>query len=183
MKSQSWNFGKAIRPVFADPVTLLLFSKTCLPKPMCDISATISKNSLIIAGYEGADGKRYNGVFITTMDDIIDHSSSTEGTSKWRKLASTPYWNTTIVPCATPAVIVGWSIQGSTFDDIMAYDDSTNSWRRVSSLPIKCCYTTILSLPHNIIMAGGYTDSKTVNTAYATSSTMWITDVLIIKQV
>jgi len=148
-------------------------SKTCLPEPMSRISATTSNNSLIIAGYSDADGQRSSGVYITTIDDIIDHSTTSSSTddNKWTPLARTPYWNTTIVPYTTPPVIVGGSKQGNTTDDIMAYDDSTNSWRTVSSSPIKCCHTTILSLPHTIIMAGGYTDGRTTETANATSLT------------
>jgi len=148
-------------------------SKTCLPVPMWNISATTSNNSLIIAGYVGADGQRSSRVYITTIDDIIDHSTTSSSTDdkKWTPLAPTPYWNTTIVPHTTPPVVVGGSNQHNTTDDIMAYDDSTNSWRTVSSLPIKCCQTTILSLPHTIIMAGGCTDYRTLETAYATSLT------------
>ena len=148
-------------------------SKTCLPQPMCEISATTSNNSLIIAGYAGADDKRYNGVYITTIDDIIDHSTTSSSTddSNWTQLVCTPCFNTTIVPHTTPPVIVGGSKQGNPTDDIMAYDDSTNSWRTVSSSPIKCCHTTILSLPYTIIMAGGYTDGRTLETVRATTLT------------
>ena len=149
-------------------------SKTCLPAPMWAISATTSNNSLIIAGYTGADDQRYSGVYITTIDDIIDHSTTSSSTddNKWTQLARTPYWNTTIVPHTTPPIIVGGDDeQDNPTDDIMAYDDSINSWRTVSSLPIKCCHTTILSLPHTIIMAGGCTDNRTKETANATSLT------------
>ena len=148
-------------------------SKTCLPQPMWNISATTSNNSLIIAGYAGADGYRNNGVYITTIDNIIDHSTTSSSTdhNKWTQLASTPYWYTTIVPHTTPPVIVGGSKQGITTDDIMAYDDSTNSWRTVAHLPIKCCFTSILSLPQSVIMAGGATDTRTLETIRATSLT------------
>ena len=149
-------------------------SKTCLPQPMWRISATTCNNSLIIAGFSTADGYRNNRVYITTIDNIIDHSttSSSVDDNKWTKLADTPYWKTTIVPHTTPPVIVGGhDKQYNPTDDIMAYDDSTNSWRTVSHLPIKCSSTTILSLPHSIIMAGGVTDNSTIETRDATSLT------------
>jgi len=148
-------------------------SKTCLPKPMWWISATTCNNSLVITGYHGKDDRCYNGVYITTMDNIIDHStaSSSDDHNKWTQLADTPYWKTTIIPHTTPPVIVGGEDQRRiTTDDIMAYDDSTKSWRTVSSLPIKCRYTTIVTLPHTIIMAGGVTDNRTKET-YTTSLT------------
>jgi len=147
-------------------------SKTCLPKPMWWISATTCNNSLIITGYNSIDGRQYNGVYITTMNNIIDHSTTSSSANKWTPLAPTPYWNTTIIPHTTPPIIVGGEDQQhNPTDDIMAYDDSTNSWRTVSSLPIKCCSTTILKLPHTIIMAGGATYYRTRETRNATSVT------------
>jgi len=149
-------------------------SKMRLPQPMSDISATTSNNSLIIAGYTGANGGRYNGVYITTIDDIMDHSTTSSSTdnTEWTQLIPTPYWNTTIVPHITPPVIVGGEDENfNTTDHIMAYDNRSDSWRAVSSLPIKCSWTTILSLPHTIIMVGGCTDDKTIETANATSLT------------
>ena len=151
-------------------------SKTCLPEPMWIISATNCNNSLVITGYNNKDGTRVTGVHITTMDNIIDHSISTTSSStddnKWIQLADTPYWRTNIVPHTTPPVIVGGHDQQyNTTDDIMAYDDSTNSWRTVSCLPIKCCVTTIITLPNSIIMAGGCTDTRTAETRNNTSLT------------
>jgi len=149
-------------------------SKTCLPEPMWFISATTCNNSLVITGYNNKDYRPVNGVYITTMDNIIDHSTTSSSTddNKWTSLADTPYWKTIFVPHTTPPVIVGGDDeQYNTTDDIMAYDDSTNRWRTVSSLPIKCCYTTIITLPNSIIMAGGCTDGRTLETRNATSLT------------
>jgi len=147
-------------------------SKTCLPEPMWLISATTCNNSLVITGYDGKDGRRYNGVYIAAMDNIVDNSTTNSSDdNKWIVLATTPYWRTTIIPHTTPPVIVGGEHRGNASNSIMAYDDSTNSWRTVSSLPINCCFTTIVKLPHSIIMAGGVMDSRTVETQNATSLT------------
>jgi len=140
-------------------------SKTCLPQPMYYINATICNNSLVIAGFDDADGDSFNGVYITTVDNIIiDYSTTSKSTdnNKWSELAYTPYWSTTIIPNTTPPVVVGGhDEQDNTTDDIMAYDDSTNSWRTISHLPIKCCYTSIVKLSQSIIIAGGVTDGGT----------------------
>ena len=147
-------------------------NKTCLPEPMWFISATTCNNSLVITGFTGKDGCRYNGVYIITMDNIIDHSTTSSSTddNKWTQLADTPCWRTTIIPHTTPPVIVGGEDQqDNTTDDIMAYDDSTNSWKNISSLSIKCCLTTIITLHNSIIMAGGCTDNRTDETRNATS--------------
>ena len=149
-------------------------SKTHLPQPMWYISATTSNNSLIIAGYNGANGHRFSVVYIITIDHIIDHftTSSSTDDNKWITLANTPRWSTTIVPHTTPPVIVGGQDnRANAIDEIMIYDDSTNCWKTVSSLPIRCCSSTILSLPHTIMIAGGCTDVRTKWIARATSLT------------
>ena len=149
-------------------------SKTCLPQPMWRISATTCNNSLVITGYHNKDNRSVNGVYITTMDNIIDHSttSSSDDDNKWTQLADIPYWRTTIIPHTTPPVIVGGDDkQDITTDNIMAYDDSTNSWRTVSVLPVKCCWTTIITLPHTIMVAGGVTDNRTFEARNTTSLT------------
>ena len=50
-------------------------------------------------------------------------------------------------------------------------DDSSNSWRTVSSLPISCTGATVATINDVIIVAGGCTDCSTMETATATSLT------------
>jgi len=143
-----------------------------LPKPMWSINATTCDNSLIIAGFFDADGYSNSEVYIAMIDDItatdISSSSSADYANNWTILAPTPCWNNTIVPYTTPAVIVGGRDKyGTTTDEVMAYNDSNNSWMSVSLLPLKCCKTTILKLPYSIIMAGGCTDNRTLETRKA----------------
>ena len=143
-------------------------TKTCLPQPMWLISATTCNNSIIITGYAGADNNCYNTTYITTIDSIVQ---SHDDNNKWSVLHPTPYWNTTIVPHTTPPVIVGGSVQGKTQDNIMLYDDTSNSWRTVGSLPIRCAQTTLVLVKNNIIIVGGCSDTRNRETARATSLT------------
>ena len=144
-------------------------TKTCLPTPMWSISATTCNNSIIITGYYGADNMRYNNIYITTIDSIVQ---SHDDNNKWSELHPTPYWYTTIVPHTTPPVTVGGSDgQYKSQDNIMLYDDTSNSWRTVGSLPIRCAQTTVVTINNNIIIAGGCTDTSNVETANATSLT------------
>ena len=144
-------------------------TKTCLPKPMWYINATTCNNSIIIAGYIGADEKPYNTTYITTIDSILQ---SHDDNNKWSELHCTPYWYTTIVPHTTPPVIVGGcDEQGKSQDNIMLYDDTSNSWRTVGSLPIRCVNTTVITVNNNFIIAGGCTDVRNTETANATSLT------------
>jgi len=144
-------------------------TKTCLPKPMWRINATTCNNSIIIAGYGGANNKHYSTTFITTIDSIVQ---SDDDNNKWSELHPTPYWETTIVPHTTPPVIVGgYDEQHKPQDNIMLYDDTSNNWRTVGSLPIRCAETTVITVNNDIIIAGGCTDTRNTETANATSLT------------
>ena len=151
---------------------------THLPQPMKVINAITCNQSFIIAGYEDADGS-YNGTFIITMDSLVGTeqensftSSTSELDNKWSELFHTPYWNTTIVPNTTPPVIIGGvDQQRKAVNNISLYDDSSNSWRTVSSLPISCAGATVATINNIMIVAGGYTDDSTTETVNATTLT------------
>ena len=151
---------------------------TYLPQPMKVINATTCNQSFIIAGYGGA-GSAYSGTFIITMDSLVGTeqensftSSTSEHDNKWSQLCRTPYWNTTIIPNTTPPVIIGgMDQQGKAFNNISLYDDSSNSWRTVSSLPISCAKATVATINNIMIVAGGCTDGSTIETVNATTLT------------
>ena len=139
------------------------------------INVATCNQSLIIAGYVGADGNSTNGTFIVTMDSLVgteqEHSLTSEH-DKWNQLCRTPYFNTTIVPNTTPPVVIGGHDQkGKTVNNISLYDDSSNSWRTVSSLPISCASTTVATINNIMIVAGGCTDYRTGETVDATTLT------------
>ena len=150
-----------------------------LPQPMSLINGTTCKQSLIIAGYDGADGNRYNGTYIITMDSLVGTeqqqsitSSTSEDDNKWSELYPTPYWSTAIVPNTSPPVIIGGdNKQVKVVNNISLYDDSSNTWRTVASLPISCAQATVATVNNMIIVAGGCTDVSTMETATATTLT------------
>ena len=150
---------------------------THLPRPMYRISATICSDSFIIVGYTGADNKRYNTTFTIPIDDILSlpqqtHSlsSTDKDNTKWHQLAEAPYWKTALVPNTSPPVIIGGSDeQVNTVNDITIYDDTSNKWNKISSLPINCALTTVAVINQSIIVMGGCTDAKTAETAHATA--------------
>ena len=152
---------------------------THLPEPMYRISATTCADSFTIVGYENADNIRYNGTFIIPIDDIISlpqqtqqslTSSTDKDNTKWHQLATAPYWHTALVPNTSPPVIIGGSDkQFNTVNDIMIYDDTSNKWNKISSLPINCAYTTVAVINQSIIVMGGCSDAKNNKTTDATA--------------
>ena len=151
---------------------------THLPQPMRLINATTCNQSFIIAGYTRADGNASNGTFIISMDSLVgaDQQSLTSSTSeddnKWSQLFHTTYWSTAIVPNTSPPVIIGGQDnQRKAVSNISLYDDSSDSWRTVSSLPISCAMATVATINDVIIVAGGCTDDSTMETVNATNLT------------
>ena len=142
------------------------------------INATTCNQSFIIAGYTNADGRAISKTYIISMDSLVGadqqslNSSTSEDDNKWSQLYPTPYWATAIVPNTSPPVIIGGQDnQSKAVDNISLYDDSSDSWRTVSSLPISCAWATVATINDVIIVAGGCTDSSTMETFNATSLT------------
>ena len=151
---------------------------THLPQPMKFINATTCNQSFIIAGYNSADGS-YNGTFIIAMDSLVGTeqqqsltSSTSEEDYKWSELFYVPYWNTAVVPNTSPPVIIGGEDnQLKAVNNISLYDDSSNTWRTVSTLPISCTGAIVATINDTIIVAGGYTDGSTTESINATTLT------------
>ena len=149
-----------------------------LPHPMRYIHATTCNQSFIIAGYTNTDGIADNGIFIISLDSLVVAdkqsltSSTNEDDNKWSQLCPTPYWNAAIVPNTSPPVIIGGQdIQKKAVNNISLYDDSSNDWRTVSTLPTSCTQATVATINDIIVVAGGCTDVSTKETATATSLT------------
>ena len=141
------------------------------------INATTCNQSFIIAGYEGADGN-YNGTFIITIDSLVGteqqsiNSSASADDNKWIELCKTLHWSTAIVPNTSPPVIIGGrNNRGKAVNNISLYDDSSDTWRTVSTLPISCAGATVATINDTIIVAGGYTDGSTMESINATTLT------------
>jgi len=145
---------------------------THLPEPMSYPSATMCGESLVIVGFTTADDKRSNGTFLIDINKIVQPTSSTGEDIKWSSLADAPHLYTVLITNISPPVIIGGEDnQGKTSNDIALYDDVKNSWRRVSSLPINCAYTTVTIINNVIVVAGGCVETGTEETCDATSLT------------
>ena len=149
-----------------------------LPQPMFRIFATMCADSIIIVGYANADNNRSNGTYMIAVDDIISKhqqtqqsltSSTDNDNTQWHELADAPYWKTALVPNTSLPVIIGGNKQGNTVNDITIYDDISNEWKKISTIPINCAYTTVAVINQSIIILGGSSDAKNNDTRDATA--------------
>ena len=112
------------------------------------------------------------------VDDIISNhqptlqsltSSTDNDNTRWHQLTEAPYWKTALVPNTSPPVIIGGSDeQGNTVNDITLYDDTSDGWKKISTIPINCSYTTVVVINQSIIVMGGCSDARNNETANAT---------------
>ena len=145
--------------------------------PMWGIKPSISGDNVIIVGYNHAGGLN-SGHYQITIDEIIsslDQPLSTGAVStKWKKCSPATHWRTATVPYSNPPVIVGGgSIDGTIpTSDIMLYDESKKSWRKVDSLTSARQYVGIELLNNStIVVIGGSTEGGSVEAAKASSLT------------
>ena len=147
---------------------------THLPEPMYNMSSSKCDDYFIIVGYNNANNKRRRDTYMISVDEILSQQqpltdSIAENNTNWHKLPDAPYWKTAIAPDISPPIIMGGSKHGDTFDDILMYDNISNSWKKVSSLPISCGYTTLAVINQSIISLGGCSNTANTETANASA--------------
>ena len=127
-----------------------------LPVPMWGFRPVIADDHLVIVGYFGADSRPHNGAYKIPVADITRPGSQREGL--FTKMTDATHQKTALVPSYFPKVVViGGEDNIKHTADIKIYDDSTSSWRTVSSLPSPRCAVSVASISSNaIIVIGGY---------------------------
>jgi len=145
----------------------------CLPVPMWSIHPTISEDSVTIIGYTSNEGRYLAAYQILLGDIILSLHSIFEISTNWKTLAPAPYYDTATVPYSNPPVIVGGNNDdGVTTLDISLYDRSENTWKKIGNLTGAKGHLGIALLSRNtIIVIGGATDGKNIETAKSSSLT------------
>ena len=173
--------GKSDNDTLLDTIEVLDITKSHwiivnipLPEPMYNIAATMCGDFFTIVGYTYIDGDRSNRSFLISINEILLQQQYKQFTrknnDKWHELAEASYWFTTLVPNASPTIIIGGSDEeGNTVEDIAVYDDATKNWKKLSSLPIKRTFTTVAVINQCIIVIGGCSDAKSSKTRDATA--------------
>ena len=146
-----------------------------LPVPMWHVKPTISGNNIIIVGYDTAGGL-YSEHYQINTDEIIsslDQPLSTSAVSaNWKQYSPATYWRAATVPYSNPPVIVGGGSREGPIptSDIMLYDASKESWRKVDSLTSARQYVGVALLNNStIIVIGGDIDGSNIEAGGASS--------------
>ena len=148
-----------------------------LPVSMWNIKPTISGDKIIIVGYGQTGGRSINHyqIAIDEIISLLDQPISTGAVSTiWKKCSPAPHFNTSTIPYSNPPVIVGGGSRDGTIptSDIMLYDISKKSWRKVDSLTSARKNVGVALLNNStIIVIGGNTEGGSVKAGMVSSLT------------
>jgi len=148
-----------------------------LIKPMYGFTPTIADDHYVIVGYYGADRRAYKGAYKIPVDDITrsgDQKQTSDTPTKWVTMTPATHWGTALVPSLSSPVVVGGDDHSGTMptSDIMMYDNSDKSWKKISSLPFARSAVAIATVHNNaILVIGGCTKRDTYDNAISSSLT------------
>ena len=144
-----------------------------LPVPMTAFTPIITDDQLLIVGYVAANKKHNKNAYKIPVDDIT-RSGDQQQTSPTKWITSATHYNTALVPSSSPPVVVGGQDQSGTTptSDIKMYDDSSKSWKNISSLSSARSEVAIAAVNNNaIIVIGGYSKGDSGVNAMSSSLT------------
>ena len=147
-----------------------------LPVPMVAFTPIITDDHLLIVGYTNADMERDKSAYKIPVDDIArsrDQQQTSDTPTKWITMTNATHYYTALVPSSFPPVVVGGRDQsGTTTSDIKMYDDSSKSWKKISSLSSARSKVTMAAVNNNaIIVIGGFTKGGSVANVLSSSLT------------
>ena len=140
---------------------------TVLPFTMWNMSTTICNNDMYIIGYAGSDNMRYQIAYKLAVSDIENSSAA----KVWKKLHSPPRARTTVLPYASPPLIVGGN--DNNFNgvvDVSIYNVTTDTWSLVDMLKTARAYSIVAAVDDNaIIVIGGCHEARNLTTCKASA--------------
>jgi len=153
-----------------------MMTNVLLPEPMWDFYPTISNNMILIVGYSGS-GNTYTTSYQLPVDmitsSILPSSLHQRHAVQWIKLPSASHYNSRTVPNSHPPVVIGgMDSQFIPTSDVAMLDDSSKTWKRISSLSSPRSNVVVVSVNFDtILVLGGCTGGKNAAGAKANSIT------------
>ena len=148
-----------------------------LPLPMWNFKPTISSYNITIVGFStnGSRDKRYYQIAVEkitrSIPSLLHPLSYMTGFTQWKELPYPAHWETTTVPYTNPPVIVGGrESKHIPTSDVVLYDTTKNSWKKVGSLTSARNFIGAASIDTStIIIISGCTDGSGIQASKATS--------------
>jgi len=134
--------------------------------PMAIFIPIITDDNLLIVGYDTANLGRSANAYKIPVDVITksgDQQQTSDNSTKWFTMTDATHWKTTLIPNSSPPVVGGGEHASgiTTSSDIKMYDDSSKSWKKISSLLSARAQVAIAAVNNNaIIVIGGHTCTK-----------------------
>ena len=148
-----------------------------LPVPMFAFTPIVADDHYVIVGCYGADKRPYNGAYKILVDHITrpdDQQQTSDTPTKWITMTLPTHWDTALVPSSSPPVVVGGDNASGAIptSDIKMYDDSSKSWRKITSLPSARSVVAIATVNNNgILVIGGCTKADSMDNSDSSSLT------------
>ncbi|XP_065908240.1 uncharacterized protein [Dysidea avara] len=147
-----------------------------LPVPMRAFTPIITDDHLLIVDYTAANLKSDKTAYKILVDDIIrsgDQKQTSDIPTKWITMTEATHYKTALVPSSSPPMVVGGQDQsGTKTSNIKMYDDSSKSWKNISSLSSARSEVAIAAVNNNaIIVIGGTTKGGSVDNALSSHLT------------
>ena len=137
-----------------------------LPVPMYDFTPTISDDCLLIGKY--SPSKICKAFYKIPVANITAPMYQNRNSDKWTHLTIPTHWSTSLMPNASPPVVVGGDnmhITGTILTaDIKMYNNSNKSWKKIGSLSSARTRVAVAAVYNNastIVVIGGCTKGDT----------------------
>ena len=155
-----------------------------LPVPMSVFTPIIADDHLVIVGYVDVNNQLHSDAYKIPVVDITrsgdQQHQTTDTPIRWITMSSADHVFVSLVPNSSPPVIVGGEDQsGSPTSDIKVYDESSKSWKDVTSLSCARSQVALAAVNNTIIVIGGYI--KGGSTTNSTLSSMVTVEVGLLK--
>ena len=135
--------------------TLVWSTAASLPHPYSYASATICKDYIYMLGGLDKDGKTQS-VLTCSPTELLQSCSGTASDSVWQRITDVPVYRSTCAAVNGELVAIGGEdVSYNTTSAVYRFNQTTDCWDIISSMPTTRCYCLVAVLPTNEMMVVG----------------------------
>ena len=136
--------------------TLVWSTAASLPHPYSKASATICGDHIyMLGGYDHDDLSK--SVLTCSLTKLLQSCSETSSDSVWHRIADVPVYKSTCAAVSGQLVAVGGADAryNTSTSAVYRFNQTTDCWDIISSMPTTRCYCLVAVLPTNEMMVVG----------------------------